>query len=114
MVAEVLHTAASELLAVKRDSGELLVPFVAAIVTSVSLDDGIVEIDPPEGCWIWGNVRIDVITIFPASWIRCGNRCRARRSSRVWSTCGCTTCGGGPTTCTTRWTTRPTAAVREW
>jgi 16S rRNA processing protein RimM len=28
---------------------ELLVPFVSAIVTSVSLDDGIVEIDPPEG-----------------------------------------------------------------
>jgi len=25
------------------------VPFVAAIVTSVSLEDGAVEIDPPEG-----------------------------------------------------------------
>lgn len=53
VVAEVLHTAAGELLAVKRESGELLVPFVSAIVTSVSLDDGsgtgIVEIDPPDG-----------------------------------------------------------------
>jgi 16S rRNA processing protein RimM len=49
VVAEVLHTAAGELLAVKRDSGELLVPFVSAIVTSVSLDDGALEIDPPEG-----------------------------------------------------------------
>jgi 16S rRNA processing protein RimM len=49
VVAEVLHTAAGELLAVKRDSGELLVPFVSAIVTSVSLDDGTLEIDPPEG-----------------------------------------------------------------
>jgi 16S rRNA processing protein RimM len=49
VVAEVLHTAAGELLAVKRDSGELLVPFVAAIVTSVLLEDGTVEIDPPEG-----------------------------------------------------------------
>ncbi|OBA81227.1 ribosome maturation factor RimM [Mycobacterium sp. 1164966.3] len=49
VIAEVLHTAAGELLAVKRDSGELLVPFVAAIVTSVSLADGTVEIDPPEG-----------------------------------------------------------------
>jgi 16S rRNA processing protein RimM len=49
-VAEVLHTAAGELLAVNRaESGELLVPFVSAIVTSVSLDSGIVEIDPPEG-----------------------------------------------------------------
>ena len=28
---------------------EVLVPFVDAIVTSVSLDDGIVEIDPPDG-----------------------------------------------------------------
>jgi 16S rRNA processing protein RimM len=27
----------------------LLVPFVGAIVTSVSLEDGVVEIDPPEG-----------------------------------------------------------------
>jgi 16S rRNA processing protein RimM len=51
VVAEVLHTAAGELLAVKRsdDGGEVLVPFVSAIVTSVSLDDRIVEIDPPEG-----------------------------------------------------------------
>ncbi|UQX09765.1 ribosome maturation factor RimM [Candidatus Mycobacterium methanotrophicum] len=49
-VAEVLHTAAGELLAVKRaGAGELLVPFVSAIVTSVSLESRIVEIDPPEG-----------------------------------------------------------------
>jgi 16S rRNA processing protein RimM len=49
-VSEVLHTAAGELLAVDRDNaGELLVPFVGAIVTSVSLDSGIVEIDPPKG-----------------------------------------------------------------
>jgi 16S rRNA processing protein RimM len=50
VVAEVLHTSGSELLAVNRgDAGELLVPFVSAIVTSVSLEDGVVEIDPPEG-----------------------------------------------------------------
>jgi len=45
----VLHTAAGELLAVRGDSGEVLVPFVTAIVTSVSLEDRLVEIDPPEG-----------------------------------------------------------------
>ncbi|GAB7143268.1 ribosome maturation factor RimM [Mycobacterium riyadhense] len=49
VVAEVLHTAAGELLAVKRDAGEVLVPFVSAIVTAVSLDDGILVVDPPEG-----------------------------------------------------------------
>ena len=51
VVAEVLHTAAGELLAVRRsdDDKEVLVPFVSAIVTSVSLDDGSVEVDPPEG-----------------------------------------------------------------
>jgi 16S rRNA processing protein RimM len=50
VVAEVLHTAGGELLAVDREQGgELLVPFVGAIVTSVSLADGVVEIDPPEG-----------------------------------------------------------------
>ena len=49
-VGEVLHTAAGELLAVRRDDGgEVLVPFVGAIVTSVSLDSHTVEIDPPEG-----------------------------------------------------------------
>jgi 16S rRNA processing protein RimM len=49
-VAEVLHTAAGELLAVQDAEGvEVLVPFVSAIVTSVSLDDGLMEIDPPEG-----------------------------------------------------------------
>jgi 16S rRNA processing protein RimM len=51
VVAEVLHTAAGELLAVRRATGpgEVLVPFVSAIVTSVSLDDHMVEIDPPDG-----------------------------------------------------------------
>lgn len=49
-IAEVLHTAAGELLSVRRaDGGEVLVPFVGAIVTSVSLRDAVVEIDPPEG-----------------------------------------------------------------
>lgn len=50
VVTEVLHNAAGELLAVRRTDGqELLVPFVGAIVTSVSLDEGSVEIDPPDG-----------------------------------------------------------------
>ncbi|MEE6176487.1 ribosome maturation factor RimM [Mycobacterium sp. 050134] len=53
VVAEVLHTAAGELLAIDRNAGpgvaQALVPFVTAIVTSVSLEDGVVEIDPPEG-----------------------------------------------------------------
>ena len=48
-VAEVLHTAAGELLSVRSEEGEVLVPFVSAIVTSVSLADQTIEIDPPEG-----------------------------------------------------------------
>jgi 16S rRNA processing protein RimM len=48
-VAEVLHTAAGELLSVRTEGGEVLVPFVSAIVTAVSLTDQTIEIDPPEG-----------------------------------------------------------------
>ena len=48
-VAEVLHTAAGELLSVRTEDREVLVPFVGAIVTSVSLADQVIEIDPPEG-----------------------------------------------------------------
>jgi 16S rRNA processing protein RimM len=49
-VAEVLHTAAGELLSVRTAEGrEVLVPLVSAIVTSVSLTDGVIEISPPEG-----------------------------------------------------------------
>jgi 16S rRNA processing protein RimM len=49
-VNEVLHTAAGELLSVTSETGaEVLVPFVGAIVTAVSLDDQTIEIDPPEG-----------------------------------------------------------------
>jgi 16S rRNA processing protein RimM len=49
-VAEVLHTAAGELLSVRSDAGaEVLVPFVGAIVTAVSLTDGVIDVDPPEG-----------------------------------------------------------------
>ncbi|RAV10372.1 ribosome maturation factor RimM [Mycolicibacterium sp. GF69] len=48
-VAEVLHTAAGELLAVRSAEREVLIPFVGAIVTSVSLPEQTIEIDPPEG-----------------------------------------------------------------
>jgi 16S rRNA processing protein RimM len=49
-VNEVLHTAAGELLSVTSETGaEVLVPFVSAIVTEVSLPDQTIEIDPPEG-----------------------------------------------------------------
>ena len=49
-VAEVLHTAAGELLSVRKpDGAEVLVPFVSAIVTAISRDEGRIEIDPPEG-----------------------------------------------------------------
>jgi 16S rRNA processing protein RimM len=48
-VAEVLHTAAGELLSVRTEESEVLVPFVSAIVTSVSLAEQTIVIDPPEG-----------------------------------------------------------------
>jgi 16S rRNA processing protein RimM len=51
-IREVLHSAAGELLSIRPADGsraEILVPFVSAIVTSVSLADGLVVIDPPEG-----------------------------------------------------------------
>jgi 16S rRNA processing protein RimM len=49
-VGEVLHTAAGELLSVRSGEGaEVLVPFVNAIVTEVSLENHVIEIDPPEG-----------------------------------------------------------------
>ncbi|MUM16730.1 ribosome maturation factor RimM [Mycobacterium sp. CBMA271] len=49
-VSEVLHTPGGELLSVRgADRREILVPFVAAIVTSISLADNVIEIDPPEG-----------------------------------------------------------------
>ena len=38
------------LLSIKRpDGAELLVPFVSAIVTTVSLAEGTIDIDPPDG-----------------------------------------------------------------
>ena len=50
VVAEVLHTAASELLAVRRDDGsEVLVPFVTEIVPTVDVMARRVVVDPPEG-----------------------------------------------------------------
>jgi 16S rRNA processing protein RimM len=50
VVVEVLHTPGGELLSVRADSGaEVLVPFVSDIVTAVSLAEGTVQIDPPDG-----------------------------------------------------------------
>jgi 16S rRNA processing protein RimM len=50
-VREVLHSAAGELLDVRaaEDGREILIPFVTAIVPTVSLADGVIVIDPPEG-----------------------------------------------------------------
>ena len=53
-VTEVLHTPGGELLSIKSadaasEGAEILVPFVAEIVPRVSLAEGVIEIDPPEG-----------------------------------------------------------------
>ena len=50
VVTEVLHTPGGELLSIRTESGaEVLVPFVTHMVPTVSLADGLVEIDPPDG-----------------------------------------------------------------
>lgn len=48
-VREVMHAPASDLLVVKTDRGEVLVPFVRAIVPEVDLPGGRVVLDPPAG-----------------------------------------------------------------
>ncbi|WP_432420786.1 ribosome maturation factor RimM, partial [Nocardia farcinica] len=50
-VTEVLHSAAGELLAVRavEDGRQILIPFVTAIVPTVSVAEGLIVIDPPEG-----------------------------------------------------------------
>ena len=48
-VKEILHSAAGELLVVKRETGEALIPFVREIVPTVDVRGGRVVIDPPEG-----------------------------------------------------------------
>ncbi|MCV7315865.1 ribosome maturation factor RimM [Mycolicibacillus parakoreensis] len=50
-VTDVLHTAAGEVLTVRTgdERAEVLVPFVAAIVTGVRLEEGVLDIDPPDG-----------------------------------------------------------------
>ncbi|MBF6329343.1 ribosome maturation factor RimM [Nocardia transvalensis] len=56
VVAEVLHSAAGELLSVRAAESfdgpggrEILIPFVTAIVPTVSIAEGLIVIDPPEG-----------------------------------------------------------------
>lgn len=49
-VVDVMHLPAQEVLVVRTErGGEVLVPFVAAIVPQVSVEDGSVVIDPPAG-----------------------------------------------------------------
>jgi 16S rRNA processing protein RimM len=48
-VAAVRHEGADLLVVRRSDGGELLVPFVAAIVPTVDLTGGFVVVDPPEG-----------------------------------------------------------------
>ena len=50
VVDDVVHLPAQDLLAVKRDGGrEVLVPFVAEIVTGIDVDAGTLTVDLPEG-----------------------------------------------------------------
>jgi len=47
---EVLHLPGQDVLAVRRPDGtEVLVPFVAVMVPTVDLDEGVVLVDPPPG-----------------------------------------------------------------
>jgi 16S rRNA processing protein RimM len=48
-VARVDHLPAQDLLAVDTDRGEVLVPFVSAIVPSVDIEAGVVTVTPPAG-----------------------------------------------------------------
>lgn len=48
-VTEVQHFPAQDLLAVETAQGTVLVPFVEAIVPSVDIDAGVVQVTPPEG-----------------------------------------------------------------
>jgi 16S rRNA processing protein RimM len=48
-VARIDHLPAQDLLTVKTDEGEVLVPFVKAIVPSVDVDAGILTVTPPPG-----------------------------------------------------------------
>lgn len=48
-VRDVLHSPAGDHLVIDVDGRERLVPFVAAIVPTVGVEDGVVVIDPPEG-----------------------------------------------------------------
>lgn len=50
IVREVLHTAGGDLLAVDLPgTGEVLVPFVSQFVPHIDLEEGYLDIDPPEG-----------------------------------------------------------------
>ena len=60
-VAEVLHTAAGELLSVKPEAGrEILVPFVTAIVPTVDVPGGRVVLTPPGGLLARDAANLDV------------------------------------------------------
>ena len=55
-VNQVLHSAAGELLSIEASAGaggragrEILIPFVTAIVPTVSIADGLIIVEPPEG-----------------------------------------------------------------
>jgi len=54
-VTRVDHLPAQDLLVVRTESGEVLVPFVKAIVKAVDLTAGTVEIDPPGGLFELGD-----------------------------------------------------------
>jgi 16S rRNA processing protein RimM len=48
-VTAILHEAQDLLVVRRAEGGEVLIPFVAAIVPTVDLDGGFVVVDPPEG-----------------------------------------------------------------
>lgn len=57
-VAEVQHLPAQDLLVVKTESGNVLVPFVEAIVPSIDLAAGTVRVTPPPGLFDDGEAEV--------------------------------------------------------
>ena len=121
VVAEVLHTAGGELLAVEATMRRRGVGAVRQRHRHVGVAGrtGSSRSIRPRVCWIWteqvhrheNRRRHDLPGLpRPAATIVAGQGDRRRASS----ICACTICGGGPTTCTARWTTRRTAAAPGW
>jgi 16S rRNA processing protein RimM len=113
-VVEVYELSPSDMLDVRWEDKEYMIPFREGVIVDVDIEARRVVVDPPAGLldlWCASTSSPSSRTSSPDPW---GCPSPSGRPRPAWCAIGSWTCGTSPTTSTAPWTICPTAGVPAW